>query len=82
MKLAAAVLRLPVRGRNHRVPGRRRRRRRPDLAFLQGPAGLFAAAGLRAAGDDARPRGRRLAGRRICQASAGSICRSRRCRSW
>ena len=62
---AAALLRLPVRGRNDRVPGRRRRGRRPALAFLQGPAGLFAVAGLRAAGDDARARRRRLAGRRI-----------------
>ena len=62
---AAALLRLPVRGRDDRVPGRRRRRRRPALAFLQGPAGLFAAAGLRAAGDDPRARRRRLAGRRI-----------------
>ncbi len=52
-----------------------------DLAFLQGPAGLFAAAGLRAAGDDARPRDRRLAGRPNMPRSAGSICRSRRCRS-
>ncbi len=62
---AAALLRLPVRGRDDRVPGRRRRRGRPDLAFLQGPAGLFAAAGLRAAGDDARARRRRRAARRI-----------------
>ena len=64
---AAALLRLPVRGRDDRVPGRRRRRGRPAVAFLQGPAGLFAAAGLRAAGDDARARRRRLAGRRIRQ---------------
>ena len=63
----AAVPRLSVRGGHHPVHGRRGRRRRPDVAFLQGPAGLFAAAGLRAAGDDARARGRRLAGRRICQ---------------
>ena len=39
--------------------------RRPALAFLQGPAGLFAVAGLRAAGDDPRACRRRLAGRRI-----------------
>ena len=61
----SAVPRLPVRGRHHRVRGGRRRDRRPAVAFLQGPAGLFAAAGLRAAGDDPRARGRRLTGRRI-----------------
>ncbi len=40
---------------------------RPAVALLQGPAGLFTAAGLRAAGDDARARVRRLAARRIRQ---------------
>ena len=43
--------------------------RRPALAFLQGPARLFAIAGLRAAGDDPRARRRRLAGRRIRHAA-------------
>ena len=65
MKLSAAVLRLDLRGRHRAVPGRRRGRGRPVLAFLQGPAGLFAAAGLRAAGDDPRARHRRRAGRRV-----------------
>ena len=47
------------------VSGRGRRQRRHALAFLQGPAGLFAASRLRAAGDDPGARRRRLAGRRI-----------------
>src|SRR5258707_9801710 len=52
--LAGAVFGFPVRRRNCAVPGWRRRRGGSDLAFLQGLAGLFAASGLRAAGDDAR----------------------------
>ena len=40
---------------------------RAAVAFLQGTAGLFPAAGLRAGGDDARARLRRLAACRICQ---------------
>ena len=79
---SAAILRLDLRGRHRAVPRRHRRGGRPVLAFLQGLAGLFAAAGLRAAGDDAGARDRRLAGRRIRRASGGSICRSRRSRSW
>ena len=65
--LAGAVFWLPVRGGNRGVPGRRRGVRRPDLAFLQGSARLLAAPGLRAAGDDARACGRRIAARRIRQ---------------
>src|ERR1043166_9820300 len=63
---SAALLRLDLRGRDGRVPRRRRRRGRPVLAFLQGLARLFAAPGLRAAGDAARARERRFAARRIC----------------
>ncbi len=38
----------------------------PAVALFQGPAGLFPAAGLRAAGDDAGACGRRFVGGRIC----------------
>ncbi len=65
--LAGAVLGFSVRRRNRGVPGGRRRGGRADLAFLQGPAGLFPASGLRAAGHDARARFGRLAARRIFQ---------------
>ena len=66
MRFAGPVFGFPVCRRDRRVPGRRGRRR-ADLVFLQGPAGLFAASGLRAAGDDARARRRRRAARRIFQ---------------
>ena len=49
--------------------GRGRRRGR-DLVFLQGLARLFAASGLRAAGDDARACVRRCAARRVFQGAA------------
>ena len=65
--LAGAVHGFLVRRRNRRVPGWRRRSRRRNLAFLQGLAGLLSAAGLRAAGDDAHPRHRRRAARRVLQ---------------
>src|SRR5258707_2486612 len=65
--LSGAVHGFLVRRRNRRVPGRRRRHRRHDLALLQGPAGLFAASGLRTAGDDPCPRLRWRAARRILQ---------------
>ncbi len=67
VKLLLRFLGLSVRGGHDPVHRRRRRGRRPAVAFLQGSAGLFAAAGLRAAGDDARACRRRLAARRICQ---------------
>ena len=67
---SASFLRLDFRGRHRAVPRRHRGRGRPVLAFLQGPAGLLAAAGLRAAGDDARARHRRRAGRRVCARTA------------
>ena len=70
MRLHAALLGLPVRGRHHPVPGRRRRGGRPAVALLQGPARLFAAAGLRAAGDDAGACRRRIAAGRICARAA------------
>src|SRR6476661_4622927 len=65
--LAGAVLWFPVRRWNRPVSGRRRRGGRTDLALFQGLAGLFAASGLRAAGNDASPRGGRRAARRIFQ---------------
>ena len=81
MRFRGPIFGFPVHRRDHRVPGRRGRRRGRDLAFLQGLARLFAASGLRAAGDDARacrPMAR-------CSASiprsGGSICRSRRFQS-
>jgi len=43
---------------------------RSVVALLQGPAGLFPAAGLRAGRDDARACLRRLAARRICARAA------------
>ena len=70
MRLLVRFTGFPVRRRNRGVPGRRRRRGRADLALLQGLAGLFAASGLRAAGDDARPCGGRRAARRIFQGTA------------
>ena len=63
--IAVSVYGLPVRRGNHRVPGWRCGSRRADLALFQGPARLFAVAGLRAAGDDPRACGRRFAARRI-----------------
>src|ERR1700755_613570 len=68
--LVGTLLWVPVRGRNRCVPGRRCRCRGRDLAFLQGPARLLPASGLRAAGDDARSRGRRFAARRIRQGAS------------
>ena len=79
---SAALLRLALRGRHGRVPGRRCRRGRPVLALLQGPARLLDAAGLRAAGDDPRARAPTARCSPNTRASGGSSCRSRRCRSW
>src|SRR3954453_19482159 len=60
----------PVYRRDDPVPGRRGRRRGRNLVLLQGSARLFAASGLRAAGDDARACGRRRAARRVFQGAA------------
>ena len=68
--LSGPVFGFPVYRRDGRVPGRRGRRRGRDLVFLQGLARLFAASGLRAAGDDARACVRRRAARRVFQGAA------------
>ena len=53
---AAALPGVPVRRWHDSLPRGRWRGRGPDVALLEGPAGLFAVAGLRAAGDDAGAR--------------------------
>ena len=68
--LCGPIFGFPVYRRDDPVPGRRGRRRGWDLVLLQGSARLFAASGLRAAGDDARACVRRCAARRIFQGAA------------
>ena len=65
----SAIPWLSVRGRNDPVHRRHCRRIRVVVAFFQGSARLFAASGLRTAGDDAGACRRRLAARRICQSA-------------
>src|SRR4029077_1636933 len=64
-EVTAAIFRLDFRGRHRAVSRRHRGGGGPVLAFLQGLAGLFSTAGLRAAGDDPGARQRWRAGRRI-----------------